>query len=547
MMLSCDFETTKNPDNSMRVWMADICTIDGLYAHSTHDGIETFVDEAFADDNILYFHNLKFDGSYLINYLHSIGYIWADHPQNPGEMSFLVTDRNVWFMGMVISKEGKIINIRDSLKKIPLPVSRIPEAYDLPVFKGEIDYKAPRPLGYRPSEKEISYVRRDTEIVARALYHDISNGFTALTAPADAMEDYKKRVDFDRLFVPKWWITHMGAEAFVRKAYVGGISWVNPEVSEKRVGAGVIYDYNSMYPSVMMMYEYPYGYPARWYDTPPKGYLYVARCKVNIMKRPEAPACIRDRERKLWIDGTYEGELYLTSVDIELLQTCYDGECELLDGYAFKSQKGMFDCFINHWAEIKKTSKGAKRYTAKRMQNSFYGKFGTNPHRAHKTPVWDESGLLHWQTSEPEDGKTFNIAVAAFVTAYARRELIRGYFNADGIVCYMDTDSLHIIGRDGKAPHFNGKIHESEYGCWKCEGVFRRAKYLRQKTYIEDMGHGKMNIAACGCPESSKRYIRFGTFKMGATFPGKLIPRMRRGGVELTEGTFTIKEPPMRF
>ena len=73
-------------------------------------------------------------------------------------------------------------------------------------------------------------------------------------------------------------------------AYAGGISWVNPDIKEIEVRHGLVYDYNSMYPSVMLAYPYPVGTPVRWYNTPPKEHdLYIARAYVDIKRKPGKP------------------------------------------------------------------------------------------------------------------------------------------------------------------------------------------------------------------------------------------------------------------
>ena len=185
------------------------------------------------------------------------------------------------------------------------------------------------------------------------------------------------------------------------------------------------------------------------------------------------------------------------------------------------------------------------RQLAKFMLNSLYGKFGTNPTRAHKSPKWDK-GFLQWETLPPDEGKCFNVAVAAFVTAWSRTELVEGIEHCVGF-CYCDTDSVHVASIDGKAAKFTGKTHPTEFGCWKLENRFVRAKYLRQKTYIEEKADGKLLIAACGCPNTSRNYITYDNFKMGASYKGKLRPVMRPGGLELVETRFTIRAPYRAF
>lgn len=548
MIYSCDIETIKDPDESMRVWLVDACEAESYNHHTFINLSEFFEWLSLQEDSTLYFHNLKHDGPFLVYWLYRHNFKWKYSKKlNKRQYFFLVTDMSQWFYGNIVMENGTKIQIIDSYKKIPLKAASIAEAYKLPISKGEIDYKQYRPVGYQPTEEEVSYIHRDSEIIARALDIHFKNGMLKLTAPADALAMYKTTVDFENLFCSRWYISHPLEEKFCRKAYCGGISWVNPEIKNIEVRHGFVYDYNSMYPSVMLMYAYPVGYPVRWYDKVPKGYdLYIAHCHVSIERKAGCPACIRNPVTNTWIETSYEGELWLTNVDVELLlQNYYVGESGYIileDGYCWHGKKGIFDDYINYWRNIKETSTGALRQLAKLMLNSLYGKFGTNPERKHKDINFDADGMMHYSITEIETGKTYNVAVAAFVTAYARRELVMGIHNTVGF-CYCDTDSIHAASINGKAPKFTGPVDNKKFGHWKREtNCFVRARYLRQKTYIEELPDGSLNIAACGCPDSSKNYITYENFQIGASYKGKLTPTMRKGGVELVEKRFTVRE-----
>lgn len=550
MIFSCDTETIKDPDGSMRVWLVDACTVGESLVHSTFTNLSEFFEYIFSvsDESTCYFHNLRFDGSYILCWAFDHGYQWSENKKlQPLQFSFLITDASQWFCGTMVNAEGRKIKFIDSLKKIPLSVKAMAKAYNLPIEKGEIDYMMYRPIGYQPTEDEIHYIRHDTEIVARVLKIHLDQGMDKLTAPADALAEYQKTIDFNATFHPRWYQTHPLEEKFCRRAYCGGISWVNPEIKNKIVRHGFVYDYNSMYPSVMLAYSYPTGYPVRWYDKVPPGYdLYIAHALVKIERKAGCPACIRDPIRNTWIETSYEGELWLTSVDVELLLQNYyesdNGYIILQDGYAWKGETGVFEKYIAHWREVKENTTGGQRQIAKLMLNSLYGKFGTKPLRRHKIPKPDDENNISYTLSGYDSGRTYCVAVAAFVTAYARRELVRGIHNTVGF-CYCDTDSIHAAAIDGVCPKFTGAIDDKKFLHWKREtNCFTRAKYLRQKTYIEELPDGKLNIAACGCPMSSKNYITFDNFKIGASYKGKLMPKMRRGGVELVTTRFTIKD-----
>lgn len=557
MLYVVDIETAPQPDGTMRAWLVDACSVDNL-GHTLFVSIVDFMMwlERTAPEAI-YFHNLKHDGPYIMCELHRLGYTYADtrdanghrNQLGPRQYSMLVTDRNVWFMGAICWPDGTITEIRDSLKKIPLAVAKIPAAYGLPIEKTGLDVEKERIGYYIPTADEVLRVQNDTEIVARALQIDFANGMTQLTAPADAMAEYKKTVPFHKLFAPRFLKTHPNIDAFCREAYWGGLSWVNPHIMEQELRHGLVYDYNSMYPSVMLKYPYPCGLPVRFYGTPPDGYdLYIARVRVRgfLQRYDNRPPCIRNIHTRQWAD-IVEGELSMTSVDIENACECYAGEIEVLDGYAWRPVKGVFDDFLDHWGQIKRTTTNdGKRTIAKRMQNSLYGKFGMNPNRRHKTPKW-VGDILKWEICHTVDmGDPVNVAVSAFITAYARKELIEGIKHCTNFA-YCDTDSLHLYSVPGAAARFTGRIHKSDYGAWKLEYRWVRAKFLRQKTYIEESPDGKLHIAACGCPDSCHKYITYDNFRMGASYKGKLRTKMCKGGPQLVPCRFTVREPLRGF
>ena len=121
MIYTADTETIKNPDGSMRVWLADVCSLDS-FGHWTFKSLDELFSWGFTQNEppVLYFHNLKFDGPYLLNWAHDNGLQFAEEEGIPGTYTMLVTDRSVWFMGGIYNEDGKGIIIRDSLKKRPL-------------------------------------------------------------------------------------------------------------------------------------------------------------------------------------------------------------------------------------------------------------------------------------------------------------------------------------------------------------------------------------------------------------------------------------------
>lgn len=539
-----DFETTFDGERAW-VWLADLCDLETM-EHTTVHNIQAWL-KAVLDSRYetIYFHNLKYDGAYILDHLLNNGFSWSDNKKEMGDnsVSGLISDVGSWYY-LTIMTSGQTITIYDSLKKIPLSVANMARAYGLEVRKGEIDYNAPRGAGYEPTEDEVSYIRNDTEIVAKCLQMKFEQGLQKMTVAADAIYSYRKSVNFETLFVTKYWATHPTVDAFCRKAYFGGISWVNPLIEGLEVHNIHTYDYNSMYPSVMLKYPYPVYYPARFKGAPHEGYpLFIAKCSVGVELLPGCLPTLRDGRTGSWVTE-YSGVLTLTSVDIDTAAQNYSGRIDVIEGYCFRAETGIFEDYITEWRRVKENTTGGQRQIAKDMQNSLYGKFGTNPLRA-KRSVSLIDGKLKTTVLPYEEGPCINVSIAAFVTAYARKELSEGFHNSS-FVCYVDTDSLHIGEYAGVKPSFDGAVDARQYGHWKKEGEFARGKYLRQKTYVEEQEDGTLNVCACGCPEGAKQYVTFDNFKLGAEYPGKLSQQIVPGGCILKETTFTVRAP-MRF
>ena len=547
-----DFETIRDTNQfgniTMRVWLFDLCSI-GDYWHKTFTDIKSGLEWlAGQEETTVYFHNLKFDGTYIIDYLFRHGYTWEDRPSKPKQFSFLISDMGQWFAGAVIWENGNKTNFRDSLKKVPLPVRKIGSTYGLDMSKGEIDYTAPRPIGYSPTPEELSYVQRDTEIVSRALKYHFDLGMRKMTMPSDAFEGITKTVrNYYLTLGIKYFREHPEAEAFCRDAYCGGISYVNPEIQEKEVGEGVVYDVNSLYPFVMREYPYPVSWPIQLHSHMElDSCLWIARFYVKAEHIPGKLPTLRANHS--WVDTYFEGEITLTKIDFEMLLENYIVDWEFIAGYKWRhSDPQLFTEFITYWGNKKEHDKDGARQIDKLMMNSGYGKFGINPRRRKKRAGFSHAeDRVMFTNAEYEYADCNNVAIAAFVTAYARRELMRGVNASDGF-CYCDTDSVHLATINGKPPAFRGRVDAVKLGCWKLESTFIRAKYLRQKTYIEEEKPGTFEVKACGMPDACKKLVTWENFRMGAQFPGKLVPIIRPGGADLVERPFTITEPEIRF
>ena len=107
---------------------------------------------------------------------------------------------------------------------------------------------------------------------------------------------------------------------------------------------------------------------------------------------------------------------------------------------------------------------------------------------------------------------------------------------------------MHCISPDFELPE-GLTISDYDLGAWKFETKFNKAKFLRQKCYIEnstedvknDDPEYELKITVAGMPKDCYQYVNFNNFKIGASYAGKKAPKIVPGGVVLQEIDFTIK------
>lgn len=589
---SCDFETSTWDEKQTYVWAWASCELESLYTVYGNN-IDSFMEYIFSLNNPqIYFHNLKFDGSFILNWLFNNGFEWVGDKKDRKENSFLtlITDKGQWYkitIYLKVGKKPKYIEIFDSLKKLPFSVRAIAESFKLPILKGEIDYYSYRSENHLLTEEEKEYIKNDVEIVARALNILENQGMSKMTTSANALNFYKEIMgkNFDRLF-PK---LPPSVDAYIRESYKGGFTYVNEKYQNKKIGEGIVLDVNSLYPSRMKFEKLPVGKPVYFkgqYMENTNYPLYVQKFScVFELKDGFIPTIQVKNNRYRFMENEYlkssEGErvaLTLTSVDLKLFLEHYEVyELRFIDGFMFRSANGMFSQYIDYWTEqkikAKKEGNGGLYTLSKLMLNSLYGKFGTNPKSALKIPYLSKDGILKFSISEVTERDSIYIPIASFITAYARNYTIRSAQKVYNRFIYADTDSLHLIGKE--IPK-GLEVDEYKLGAWKHESSFDRGFYIRQKCYIENelrtlkdvkkkkekfeekrkkrkmfhvkhfgykiIGFREIKVTVSGLPENLRKFVNFGNFKEGLILDGKLTQKQIKGGAYLNKTTFEIKK-----
>ena len=567
MKFTADFETTTDP-LSCRVWAFGICEIGDPNNFVYGNDIDLFFDYCERSDNAtFYFHNLKFDGEFLFCRLFELGFTHVVDKNDLDTKTFttLISNKGQFYSIQIMfqkkKKKSNVVTIYDSIKILPFSVKDIAKGFKLPISKLEIDYHEVRERGHILTPYEVDYLRNDVDIVARALHVLFEQGLTKMTQGSNALFDYKRTIStktFDRLFpIPEY-------DADVRKSYKGGFTYLNPIYSGMDIDEGIVLDVNSLYPWVMHDKPLPYGegifFEGQYKeDNLYNLYVQMITCQFKVKENHIPTIQIKNSTLQfipteyLTSSGDEEVTLCLTSVDLELFFAHYDVyNLEYHSGWKFKSTTGLFTEYIDKWTTVKITSKLEENYAmyilAKLMLNALYGKFALNPNVQGKIPYYN-AGAIKYLDGEKETRNPIYIPVGTFVTAWARHKTITSAQSVFERFVYADTDSLHLIGTD-LPPNLD--IDPVRLGAWDNEAMFKRARFLRQKSYVEDTykktktGYDKsettFEITCAGLPDSCHKFVTWDNFHEGAIYSGKLQMKHVVGGIILKDIDFTIKK-----
>ena len=574
-IFAADFETTTDPEKT-EVWAWGISNLDCNSPFECGTNIQSFIEFCYKlkKRSKIYFHNLKFDGSFIVNYLLQNGWRHRQEKlEEACEFRTLITDRNQWykiecnFFYTSQKRVTKIFKVTfvDSLKLIPMPISKMPKTFNLGIEKLEIDYDEEREIGGSLSHQDFEYLKNDVIILRDSLNQMFENNINRLTLSSAAMNDLKETIGkrkFERIFpilqndepyltnlnLSKQENLALSIDKELRHAYRGGWTYLKKGYEGKEFENVVVYDVNSLYPYVMSENIFPFGAPIITHDLEEiTGYsLFIINFDCEFWLKDGKLPTIQIKNSQLFNGREYlensKSEivnLTLTSVDYEMFLEHYEvAYFRVHKVYYFRGTEDLFTEFIQKWAAVKEKAgregNNGLRFISKQMQNSTYGKFATNPLKSQKIPYL-ENNILRFQTMSPEFRPEYYLPVGLFVTAYARKHIISyAQKNYDSFI-YCDTDSLHLKEKSDNIPLDNEKL-----GYFKIEKEFDRARYIRAKRYIGEKD-GELLITCAGLPAKCYEQVTYDNFKTGQIYTGKLMLTQTEGGAVLIETTFNLK------
>lgn len=491
---SADFETTIFEGQTYtEVWAAAIVEIKpNVTENNVHlfKNIKDFIEYCYTlpDNPVIYFHNLKFDGTFILDYIikHTRlkpaltkrsevenDYEWKELKYfYNGEYSYMISDRGQWY-SIKIKRNNHIIEFKDSLKLLPFKVVEIGKYFDTKHKKTNIEYKGFRYAGCDISEQEEQYIKNDVLVVAEGLQILMDEGHYKSTIGSCCLDEYKRIISketYDRvhpnlynMFIDKKIYGYSSVGEYILKSYKGGWCYAVPEKTKKYLYSGFTADVNSLYPSVMHSESgnvYPVGAPKTWTgdyipdEAREKNRYYFVRfqCKFKIkdgflpfvqikgnwlydgteqLKTSDIYDPISKTYSETYID--LDGEEKSTLLTLTMNQTEYIRflefydvrEFKILDGMYFAAYTGLFDEYIDKYKTIKMESKGAKRTLAKLFLNNLYGKLCSTMNSSFKLAYIKDDKSIGFRTVSQYDKEPGYIAAGSAVTGYARDFTIR--------------------------------------------------------------------------------------------------------------------------
>lgn len=563
----CDFETTVfDQQEYTEVWafaIVEMFTDNVMIFHSLEEGFDYL--RSLNQNVILYFHNLKFDGSFWLDFLliqkhYKQSYVQIGDDVNTlrfntkkemknNEFTYSISNLGQWYR-ILIKTNKHFIEIRDSLKLLPFSVKKIGNSFGTKHKKLEMEYEGIRYAGCDITPEEQEYIKNDVLVVKEALEIMFEENHKKLTIGSCCLSEYKKSIGFNayKAYYPNLYNVVIepkiygvdNAGEYIRRSYRGGWCYLVKGKENRLYKNGVTADVNSLYPSMMSSESgntYPIGNPTFWSGNyiPHEAYqkFYFVRVKTRFYLKEGKLPTIQIKSSLLYkatemletSDVYYNGKYYkyvldsnnnqiptrveltLTMMDFQLMKEHYNlVDFQILDGCYFDQAIGIFDDYIEKYKKIKMENKGAKRELAKLFLNNLYGKMASSTHSDFKVAYEKEDHTIGFFQVSADEKLPGYIPVGSAITSYARCfTILAAQANYHGKekpgFIYADTDSIHCDLPESELQGIT--IHPKNFNCWDIESHWDEGLFIRQKTYLE-VENGKYNLKCAGMPDNCK-------------------------------------------
>lgn len=400
-----------------------------------------------------------------------------------------------------VKPERKTIQILDTLNWFKCSLKKLGEQLG--------EYKKDFPDYNDPFEKWIEYCKQDVNVLRKTFEAWIdflkqnNLGTFSETLAKQALTAYKYRFLDHKVVVH----TNKDAVKLERESYYGGRTECF-FIGKESKGIYYKFDVNSMYPFVMRNEFFPARLRGvRSIDLEKHSFhkgkeiLRIADCTIETRSN-----CVPLRYNKRLCFPIGEFRTVLCEPEIQLAEKM--GAKITIHKAAFYEGEKLFTKWVDECYALRSKFKAEKndiyQYNIKILMNSLYGKLGQ------KTPVWklvfDDGSCESWtrtfidektgksrhikcisgkwfEEGESVEGFDSVVAIASFVTSYARKYLFEILEQAGQKNCYyMDTDSV-IVNEEGRE-RLLPLLDDYELGKLKIEKTDSQVEIYNLKDYV---------------------------------------------------------------
>lgn len=592
MLLCADFETTSetqyNEEKETRVYLYHFRNLSeniSVYGVNIEDFIEQLVNigKREKQDIRCYFHNLSFDGSFILYYLYSNEYVYIDNPDKdegrdlPNDSFCHIIDDFKNIIQIRLKINHVTIEFRDSLRNIPQSIKKLGLAFGLPKLDETHDYTEFK--NYKSieevTEEEIKYITNDVRILVKAVKYMYAEDMTGLTFSSSSYANMKNNNRwFFKNFLNK--PENEIVNEIIDESCKGGFTNYNKPYRNKILKDLISFDYNSLYPAVMLEDAMPYDEPIlveneKDMQKYPTYKLHIYRIYITYAQiKDYCIPFIGTKKNAFGCSYKYDEVLEDTFISLwedeyNLFKRYYNGVYQVINIVCFKARRNMFKNFLmdkiekkqeasHHINDLKKHEKEMdheeyieqkakwemKKIIAKLYMNGLSGKFGMRDERRTSVIVgYGNEGQLEFAPIDCETQYYYR-AIYSKITSGGRARIISQIEENASRVVYWDTDSLYLLGKE-IPKSMSGMIDDDIIGKLKYEGHYKRMKIIKAKCYIKELDDGTIKRSIAGATEEVKSTINFDNFEEGFTAKdSKLCLKRVRGGAILKSVDFTI-------
>lgn len=550
-----DFETDGDIVNGAYVYLGYIENLKDnrncLFV-SIDEMIEYLVSQKERKTHTVYFHNLSWDGEFILWWLIN----------NNFEPQLTKVSKNYQFRERTdfLGKRGEIYIMYKSIKifflctyKIwPFKAAKIGES--LGMEKLNIEHNIGRKydsINQVPEDVK-EYVKRDVQIIKQKYIEYSKNYVIKKTASSSSWHNFKQwyKLNNDKSKFKNKYSFDKTSFKKLYTAYWGGLTIINDKHVNKLLEGKIgYYDINSSYPSAFTENLMPYGQMLK--KKPEGDYVCIVEAVIYDVKKKDERMCDHlhnwvayGNKRDTYIKN-YEGVMNVMYVsdEWEQIKLSYDFKIVNINYIYFKASRELGDYINQLYIKKENATNAVDRSDHKLILNSFYGKWGQNYLQSRRDLyLADETEYRKYHygdyvyrvvTDEKTDVKYLPIAI--FTTAYSRVKLLKAVrANIDNWI-YGDTDSLVIFG-----DKINGvKIDDRKLGYWKKEAEVNKFKVIKTKCYIMELSDGTLKRKITGLSDVGKDKINFDNFYAGNVIEGgnRKKKKLKGGYVLIDEDT----------